>query len=398
MDTNFSTAQQLIFDIFHMPIHPLDSYEAIETFSRTYMLHISQKFFNTEILIDLINELRFKKILEITDRFQIHFFLLLLQEVPIAVGPFCSLILTKEDCIKHPNLFSIASLSIDDLLIYRNQFPVIEMAFALKIVRALIHQSDPSIENLEITHIDHTDTKLLLEQDSEKPLRKNYAGLIQERYQLEQRFIYNIEHGNSHAAILNLRNMQQDVAFLKTIGTTLESERIGAAIVRTMARIAAMKAGLPAATIDVLSKENTIKIFQANSVDSIYQEKENMVIRFCREIRIHQSQNYSNLILSAIHYIEYYYSQNITVSQIADELSVSVNYLISQFRKETSLTPGKYILKTRLKQAIRLLSNTDLNIQNISTMVGIPDTNYFIKLFKQEYSMTPLQYRKYQRL
>ncbi|MFR8226210.1 MAG: helix-turn-helix transcriptional regulator [Lachnospirales bacterium] len=396
MDTRFLTAQQLIFDIFHIPICPLDSYEAIENFSKTHMLHISQQVFNTDVLVELIHELHSKKILEITDRFQIHFFLVLLQETPIAVGPFCSLILTKEDCIKHPSLF--ASVHIDDLLIYRNQFPVVEMAFALKIVRALVHQSEPSIENIEITHIDSANTKNPLKQSSEKPLRKNYAGLIQERYQLEQRFMHNIEHGNSHAAILNLRNMQQDVAFLKTIGTTLENERIGAAIVRTMTRIAALKAGLPAATIDVLSKENTIKVFQSASVDDIYQEKEKLVLRFCREIRIHQSKNYSNLVSSAMHYIEYYYSQNITVSQIADELSVSVNHLISQFRTETGLTPGKYILTTRLKQAVRLLSNTDLSIQNVSTMVGILDTNYFIKLFKQEYSMTPLQYRKYQRL
>lgn len=398
MNSSFSTTRQLIFDIFHMPIHLLDSYEAIQNFAQTYMLHTAQNFFYPDILADLIKKLHSKKILQITDQFQIHFFLVLLQETPVVIGPFCSLILTKEDCIKHPDLFYIAGLKIDDLLIYRNQFPIIELSSAVKILRALIHQQDPSIENQEITQICAKSMETPLESASEKPLRKNYAELIQERYQLEQRFMYDIEHGNSHAAILNLRNMQQDVAFLKTIGTTLENERIGAAIVRTMARIAAMKAGLPSTTIDILSKENTLKIFQANSVDAIYQEKEKMVIRFCREIKNHQNQNYSNLISSVIHYIEYYYSQNITVTQISEELNVSTNHLIAQFRKEIGLTPGKYLLQTRLNQAARLLSNTDLNIQSISTMVGIPDANYFIKLFKKEYGMTPLQYRKYQRL
>ena len=398
MTSNFLTAQQLIFDIFHLPIHPLDSQEALEDFSNTHIFHTSQNFFTLNVLKDFIKKLHFQKILHITDQFQIHFFLVFLQNTPFAVGPFCSLILTKEDCIKHPELFASADINIDDLLIYRNQFPILDISSAIKIIRALIHQSDASIENYEIVHIHDKNIKKPLEHSSEKDLRKNYAELIQERYQLEQRFMYDIERGNSHAAILNLRNMQQDVAFLKVIGTTLENERIGAAIVRTMARIAAMKAGLPSAMIDILSKENTIKIFQANSVDSIYQEKERMVIRFCREIRNHQIQSYSNLVLSAIHYMEYYYSQNITITQIADELNVSTNHLISQFRKETGLTPGKFLLHERLKQAARLLCNTDLNIQNISSMVGIPDANYFIKLFKKEYTMTPLQYRKYQRL
>ncbi len=79
-------------------------------------------------------------------------------------------------------------------------------------------------------------------------------------------------------------------------------------------------------------------------------------------------------------------------------MNVSINRLISDFRTETGKTPGSYIQHVRLSQASRLLSNTDLTIQNISTMAGIPDANYFIKLFKREYSMTPNQYRKFYRL
>lgn len=207
-----------------------------------------------------------------------------------------------------------------------------------------------------------------------------------------------VEHGNSHAAILNLRNMQRDVAFLKEFGTTLENERIGAAIVRTMVRISAMRAGLPAAVIDLVSIQNTISTQSAKSVEEIYKEKEKMVNTFCQEILSHKNHQYSNLVSNAMHYIEHHYPQNITVRQLADDLNININRLISVFRTETGRTPGRYILHVRLTQASRLLSNTDLSVQNISTMVGIPDTNYFIKLFKREYSMTPNQYRKFYRL
>ena len=113
---------------------------------------------------------------------------------------------------------------------------------------------------------------------------------------------------------------------------------------------------------------------------------------------IHRYFRKSVLVSSAIHYIEHHYPQNLTVRQLADELNVSINRLISDFRTETGKTPGSYIQHVRLSQASRLLSNTDLTIQNISTMAGIPDANYFIKLFKREYSMTPNQYRKFYRL
>ena len=129
-----------------------------------------------------------------------------------------------------------------------------------------------------------------------------------------------------------------------------------------------------------------------------FREKEKMVNAFCQEILSHKNHQYSNLVSNAMHYIEHHYSQNLTVRQLADELNVNINRLISVFQTETGRTPGNYIQNVRLTQASHLLSNTDLSVQNISTMVGIPDANYFIKLFKREYSMTPNQYRKFYRL
>lgn len=398
MNQSFQTAIQLLDDIFHLSIQVLDSKERIQQFSQTYMLHTIQTFLNPDTLTALTQNLSKNTCYYISDEFQIHYYLVYLQNSPVIIGPFCPLILTREDCIKHWNQLQAPGLTVEELLTYRSQFPVISEHDAAHIVHSFLHTVDSSINNPEVKRIDSF-SRLTSQQPAENDvLRKNYSELIQERYQIEQRFMYDIEHGNSHAAILNLRNMQRDVAFLKKIGTTLENERIGAAIVRTMARIAAMRAGLPAATIDLLSKENTIATFNAKSVNDIYKEREKMVNRFCREITSHMEHCYSNLILTAIHYIEHQYAQNISVTQIADELNVSINHLISAFKKETGQTPGSYIQQIRLKQAARLLSNTDLTIQNISTMVGIADTNYFIKIFRREYNSTPNQYRKNNRL
>ena len=41
-----------------------------------------------------------------------------------------------------------------------------------------------------------------------------------------------------------------------------------------------------------------------------------------------------------------------------------------------------------------LLRFTDKSIHEISEMCGIPDTNYFIKLFKSAENMTPSEYRQ----
>lgn len=48
----------------------------------------------------------------------------------------------------------------------------------------------------------------------------------------------------------------------------------------------------------------------------------------------------------------------------------------------------------RTKKAAGLLSTTKHSIQDISTYVGYLDNNYFVKVFKSQYDMTPSDYRK----
>jgi transcriptional regulator araC family len=54
------------------------------------------------------------------------------------------------------------------------------------------------------------------------------------------------------------------------------------------------------------------------------------------------------------------------------------------------------ILRTLVRKAALLLKETALQVQEISNYVGYPDNNYFIKVFKKMYNMTPSEYRKVQ--
>jgi AraC-like DNA-binding protein len=85
---------------------------------------------------------------------------------------------------------------------------------------------------------------------------------------------------------------------------------------------------------------------------------------------------------------------NISVKDIADEIGVSESYMISQFKKETGTTPAIYLRDIRLKNAANLLISTEDEIQKICGQVGIQDANYFVKLFKNSYGITPKSYRR----
>lgn len=47
----------------------------------------------------------------------------------------------------------------------------------------------------------------------------------------------------------------------------------------------------------------------------------------------------------------------------------------------------------RIEKAKELLRG-DLNVTQVAEAVGIPDSNYFIKVFKKQTGYTPLKYKK----
>jgi AraC-like DNA-binding protein len=53
----------------------------------------------------------------------------------------------------------------------------------------------------------------------------------------------------------------------------------------------------------------------------------------------------------------------------------------------------EYLLALRVKEAMRLLSETDLSIQDICRKIGYSTASHFIKIFKAYTGMTPTKYR-----
>ena len=54
-----------------------------------------------------------------------------------------------------------------------------------------------------------------------------------------------------------------------------------------------------------------------------------------------------------------------------------------------------YIADLRTKKAAELLKTSMLSVAEIAMYVGYPDSNYFVKVFKKRYGMTPSAYRSY---
>lgn len=104
--------------------------------------------------------------------------------------------------------------------------------------------------------------------------------------------------------------------------------------------------------------------------------------------------NYSKYMTAAINYIRDHFSEQLTLEQVAQELNISRSYLALIFKKETSLTFSTWLRKYRIGKAKELLKNTNMSQDDICTEVGIYDSSYLCRLFKEYDHLSPDEYRK----
>ena len=105
-------------------------------------------------------------------------------------------------------------------------------------------------------------------------------------------------------------------------------------------------------------------------------------------------RSYSGIIQDAIACIEAGYQEKISLSVIAEKLSVSPSYLSRIFRKETGTTLVNYINLTRMERAKELMNQGRLSLNEVAGAVGIYNYNYFYMLFKEIYGIAPSDYTK----
>ncbi len=93
-------------------------------------------------------------------------------------------------------------------------------------------------------------------------------------------------------------------------------------------------------------------------------------------------------------YVQERYSERITAKSIAQEVFCSQTQVFRLVKRFFGLTPANYVNSVRMKNAERMLKETDFSIAEIALAVGVFDTAYFSKLFKKHYGESPALYRK----
>ena len=94
-------------------------------------------------------------------------------------------------------------------------------------------------------------------------------------------------------------------------------------------------------------------------------------------------------------YIENHYSDHITVDELAHKFYVSSSTISHLFKQKMGLSLYHYITQRRLISAKNLIS-AGIPLEHVATQVGFVDYSTFYRAFKQEYGISPRQYRSLQ--
>ena len=99
-----------------------------------------------------------------------------------------------------------------------------------------------------------------------------------------------------------------------------------------------------------------------------------------------------------LRYIHEHIADKIDVEDLANLASITKTYFIRLFKQEFGLSPVQYINLKKVERAQLLLYTTDCSVKEVAYKLGFSDHSYFIRLFHKVAGITPQEYRRQLRL
>ena len=97
-------------------------------------------------------------------------------------------------------------------------------------------------------------------------------------------------------------------------------------------------------------------------------------------------------LLEMLNYIQANY-QMVDLESISEQFHLSKPYISKYIKEKSGKTFGEHVMGVRMKRAKALLKNGNMTAENIAESVGYPNVEHFIRLFKRNFGVTPMQYR-----
>jgi AraC-like DNA-binding protein len=140
---------------------------------------------------------------------------------------------------------------------------------------------------------------------------------------------------------------------------------------------------------EVLSQQPLYQVKACSGILSLIAE----IVAF--ERRKKQPNHYQKIVEKAKYLIalNLHKYKAATISEISEQIGVSIARLNYTFKTYTSMTPYQYCIHLKIHEAKKLLENEDLSIKEIAHSLGFDDQGHFSRLFKSKTGVAPSEWK-----
>lgn len=393
---DFKLFALLISNLLSVNVLPVsDDKKSLIEFENKFCFNKSlQPMFSAQALGFLLESAKEFTMYEITDKIDVSLLFFRFGEYDFLVGPYVK---NEYNDIKMQSILAEQRLSAShsiSLKLYYTSLPLLSSFHTQKEIESCIlsfSPASPLYSFRKLQGLIEDKSSLTAYQDESV----DYKTILR-RYDYENHFLNMISSGNIQQVGNTFLEMQKSGEQSGAGSLYVNNPQASIAILRTLIRKAAEKSGLSPIIIDEITGRNAQTSATCKNNAELLKYTKEMILELTQAVHNHltNTDKYSPIISEVIEYVEFNLSKEIFLSDLAGENNVSESYLSKKFKKETGIAFGNYITKKRCKKAALMLKETALQIQEISAYVGYPDNNYFIKVFKKMYNMTPSEYRK----
>lgn len=156
-----------------------------------------------------------------------------------------------------------------------------------------------------------------------------------------------------------------------------------------------VEGGMEMETAYTLSDLYILKMDKCTSEAEVHKLHCEAVLDFTKQMKsVSRGTVYSKPVILTMDYIYDNLHSKISVSDIAEEVSLSEAYLSRLFHREVGVTISTYIAVKRVETAQNMLKYSDYPPIDIGNYLAFNSHSHFISTFKKYTGMTPNEFRK----
>ncbi|NPV69160.1 MAG: response regulator [Firmicutes bacterium] len=211
-------------------------------------------------------------------------------------------------------------------------------------------------------------------------------------YQLEMRLVQNMRLAEAEPARAAFRELWQ--RFSTAAAGQAEIIRAHSLELAGALTRAAMEGGAGPEVLAALQRASLEELAAARTARAVEEWVWSVLERCLAAVQASQAAVRNEVIGQAKCYINEHFRESVSLEDVAKKVHLSPFHLSRLFKEKEGVNFMDYLTQLRLEEGKKLLARTNDTVAAIAERVGYAEANYFSRIFRRHFGMSPGEYRQ----